>query len=315
MRNCLLTLLLCVAAPALALPVAPGVELIPGEFVPGTQPDGNSVVFEAPAGLVVVDSGRHVEHTQAILNFASALERPIAALVNSHWHLDHVGGNPRLRRAYPQMRVYASDALGDALHGFLAHYRQDLVGAIAQEKDPAQQQAYRDEIAIIDSGEGLKPDEVISVGGERTIAGKAFVIGLETHAVTAGDVWVFDPQSRVLASGDLVTLPVPFLDTACPQRWRQALQRLDAVKFNTLLPGHGPALSHAQFAGYRQAFDGLLDCAASKADKQVCIDGWVHDAAPLNQGADEAFVRKLAAYYLDSSLRAPAAHNAPLCGA
>lgn len=46
-----------------ASPLAAGVELVRGRFVPGSQPDGNSVVLRAPGGLVVIDTGRHAEHT------------------------------------------------------------------------------------------------------------------------------------------------------------------------------------------------------------------------------------------------------------
>ena len=31
------------------------------EVAPGSQPDGTSVVIDAPAGLIVVDTGRHAE--------------------------------------------------------------------------------------------------------------------------------------------------------------------------------------------------------------------------------------------------------------
>jgi len=34
-----------------------------------------------------------------------------------------------------------------------------------------------------------------------------------------------------LIAGDLVTLPVPFLDTACPNGWRKALDTLDDQRF------------------------------------------------------------------------------------
>src|SRR5689334_1513225 len=93
--------------------LAPDVHLIPGKFVAGTQPDGNTVVFSAPEGLVVFDTGRHPEHTQEIVEFASAARKPVVAIVNSHWHLDHVGGNVLLRETYPKVRVYASGAIED----------------------------------------------------------------------------------------------------------------------------------------------------------------------------------------------------------
>jgi len=297
-----------------ATSLAPGVDLIPGEFVAGKQPDGNTVVFKGSEGLVVFDTGRHAEHAQAILDFANAEKQPIVAIVNSHWHLDHVGGNVRLREAYPQAHVYASAAIDDALHGFLANYREQLEGAIKQAGDDAEKAApWRAEIALIDAGSRLAPDQRIDASGARTLAGRAMRIGFEKDAVTAGDVWLFDPKSRVLASGDLVTLPAPLFDTACPERWRTALGDLDRVDFRMLVPGHGAPMHRAEFKTYRNAFDHLLACGASKEPKQVCIDGWMRDARKLIPAADEALARSLLDYYIDGSLRADAEKTRKLC--
>src|SRR4051812_18653316 len=115
-----------ILAAALATHIANDVDLIPGRFVPGVQPDGNTIVFSAPRGLIIIDTGRHPEHTNAILDFAKESKRPVAAVINTHWHLDHIGGNPLVRRSYPDARVYASGALADARTGFLADYRKQL---------------------------------------------------------------------------------------------------------------------------------------------------------------------------------------------
>jgi glyoxylase-like metal-dependent hydrolase (beta-lactamase superfamily II) len=294
--------------------IAPGVDVVPGTFVAGTQPDGNSVIFSGRDGLVVFDTGRHPEHTQKIVDFATAAKKPVVAIVNSHWHLDHVGGNVRLRKQYPDARVYASGAIDDALHGFLASYRTQLEDAIAKAGDDAAKTApWRAEIALIDAGASLVPDERIVEGGSRTIAGRAFRIGYENHAVTAGDVWLYDPATRVLVSGDLVTLPAPLFDTACPERWSAALGRLAAVDFKTLVPGHGAAMRKSDLAIYRHAFDALLACGASSQPKQACIDGWMHDAAPLIPASDEKLARSLLDYYVDQSLRGDAQKRDKLC--
>jgi glyoxylase-like metal-dependent hydrolase (beta-lactamase superfamily II) len=97
-------------AMALAQPRAlePGVEFLPGRFVAGAQPDGNSVLINAPDGWVVVDSGRHAAHAQALLDRIRASGKPLRAIVNTHWHLDHIGGNRALLTAYPQARLIAS---------------------------------------------------------------------------------------------------------------------------------------------------------------------------------------------------------------
>ena len=310
-----LALSLCAASAHATTIVAPGVALIPGTFVAGTQPDGNTVVFEAPNGLVVFDTGRHPEHTQKIIDFAKSAKKPIVAIVNSHWHLDHVGGNVMLRKAFPEVRVYASGAIDDALHGFLANYRAQLDDAIAKAGDDATKIApWKAEIALIDSGSALGPDERITEGGVRTIAGRTFRVGFERNAVTAGDVWLYEPATRVLASGDLVTLPAPLFDTACPERWRDALDRLDQIGFTTLIPGHGAPMSRKDFATYRGAFDHLLDCAAGKESKATCIERWTHDAASLIPVADAKLASSLLDYYFEASLRVEASKRASTCG-
>lgn len=296
--------------------LAPGVDLIPGTFVAGTQPDGNTVVFSAPAGLVVFDTGRHPEHTRKIVDFAAAAKKPVVAIVNSHWHLDHVGGNVLLRETYPGARIYASGAIEDAMHGFLANYHRQLEDAVAKAGDDTTKQAsWRAELALIDAGPKLYPDERIGETSTRTIAGSAFRVGFESHAVTAGDVWLFDPASRVLASGDLVTLPAPLFDTACAANWKSALDRLGEIDFKVLVPGHGATMGRADLATYRRAFDRLLECAAGTSSKQACVDGWMSDAAALIPADDEKLARSLLDYYVDGNLRADAAQKAKLCEA
>ena len=296
--------------------LAPGIGLIPGKFVAGTQPDGNTVVFATPDGLVVFDTGRHPEHTQQIIDFANASKKPVVAIVNSHWHLDHVGGNVLLREKYPNVHVYASAAIEDAMHGFLANYHAQLEDLIKKAGDDTAKQApWRAELALIDAGPKLYPDERIEATATRKIAGHEFRVGFESHAVTAGDVWLFDPASRVLASGDLVTLPAPLFDTACAEHWKSALGQLAEVDFKVLVPGHGAPMGRADLATYRRAFDRLLECAGSKSSKQACIDGWMSDAAPLIPSGDDKLARGLLDYYIDGSLRGDAAQNAKLCAA
>ena len=302
------------ASPLAGEELAPGVEFLPGRFVAGTQPDGNTVVLQGSSGLIVVDTGRHAGHTQGILDLATRLHAPIAAVINTHWHLDHIGGNPRIRRAHPAARVWASGALAQAQVGFLAAYRGQLQSMIEQTTEPAARRTFQDEVALIDAGPALAPDEVVAAAGPRTVAGRALELGLEGPAVTAGDLWVLDNATGVLAAGDLVTLPVPLLDTACPQGWQAALARLATVKFTTLVPGHGRPMTRPQFDAYRAAFDALLACAASARPEQACSDGWMRDAGTLIPESDRELALMLLKYYLPSSLRAAPEKLARLCG-
>jgi len=303
-----------VPAPASAEEVAPGVTLLPGRMEPGQQPDGNSVVFRGPKGLVVVDTGRHAAHTRRILDLARSTGLPIAAVVNTHWHLDHLGGNPAIRRAYPKVRVHASGALARARVGFLAEYRAQLVEVLAKATDTAARASYRAELALIDAGPALGPDEVVRATGEATLAGRALVLGLAARAVTEGDVWVLDPASGVLAAGDLVTLPVPLLDTACPAGWQAALKALSRERFTVLVPGHGRPLDRDGLGSYREGFDHLVACGASERPVAACVEGWLADLGPLVPDGERAFASAMLGHYVQSALRGDAERMARLCG-
>jgi glyoxylase-like metal-dependent hydrolase (beta-lactamase superfamily II) len=303
------------AAAGAASMIAPGTFLIEGKAKPNHQPDGNSIVIAAPDGLIVFDTGRHPEHAQQVIDFARAQGRSIVAIINSHWHLDHVGGNPRLRAAFPDIRVYASSAIDDARSGFLAEYRAHLVTELAKPgTTPDAKQAMSSEIALIDEGAALGPTNVISKSAGTSIAGRALQLHLESNAVTAGDLWVFDPKTHVLLAGDLVTLPAPFFETACPAHWRESLVRLEKTPFGQLVPGHGAPMHRAQFTAYRKAFSDLLDCAAGDAKPNVCIDGWMSDAASLIDSEDASYARALIGYYIENYLRNPSDRVRAFCG-
>jgi glyoxylase-like metal-dependent hydrolase (beta-lactamase superfamily II) len=310
-----LSLLLALAGPT-APPeaIAPEVYLVPGTFIPGSQPDGNTLVIRAPEGLLVVDTGRHTSHVQAILDLASRWKLPIQVVVNTHWHLDHVSGNLAVHRAFPGVNVLASDAIEDARRGFLADYRKQLEGVLATADDPAARQRWKDEMARIDSGAALGPDLIVRGNARRTLAGRPVRLGLAGGAVTAGDVWMLDEESGVLAAGDLVTLPAPLLDTACPAGWKVALAQLSALPFRTLVPGHGRPMDRAGFDRWRTGFERLLSCAATDAAEATCLDGWVADLGPLLPEAERAFARDLLRYYLPAVLRAPPERTARACG-
>src|SRR4051794_24032324 len=106
MRRSLALLAFALAGSAAAPPpAASGWHLVPGSFEPGRQPDGNSVFLDAPDGLILVDTGRHPAHQAKLLAYARARGRPVAVIVNSHWHLDHSGGNAEILAAYPRARL------------------------------------------------------------------------------------------------------------------------------------------------------------------------------------------------------------------
>ena len=239
-----------------------------------------------------------------LLAFARASDLPVAAIVNSHWHLDHSSGNRLLRDTWPEAPVFASDAVVAALPGFLADSRRQSEAMIAAGElhEPMLSDVLGDIATITDAG-ALLPTETVTAGEFGTLGGRKVYLGLSEHAVTAGDLWLYDPATRVLLAGDLVTLPVPFLDTACPAGWQAALDMLDGTEFTLLVPGHGAPMDRAAFDAWQASFDGLLACAESDAQASACADHWLTGVRGLLSPGDHPRARAMLDHYVDDVLR------------
>ena len=283
-----------------ALLIAPHTYEIAGGIAPGRQPDGNTYILESGNGLTVIDTGRHASHLGKIEAFAAEKHAPIVAVINSHWHLDHVSGNIGLRKTYPAMKVYGSGAINEALAGFLAKGAESSRKMLATEKlDPVTREEISTDLATIDAGEALKPDVVLSHDETLAIGGRKLQIYVAKDAATAADVWVYDPSSGLVFVGDLVTFPAPFLDTACGDGWKSALTKIEGLPFRTVAPGHGPLLS-------REAFDGLLSCSASSQTTAACAKAWVDQVADIGKMTDQEkqLGQGMTGYYVKDVLRA-----------
>ncbi len=291
-----------------------GFHLVAGSIPLGRGPDGNSVFLEAPQGLILVDTGRHPAHAEKLLAYARQKGRPLAAIVNSHWHLDHTTGNLDIRHRYPAAHVYGTTALEGALTGFLARGRDQSDKRLADPDVPAEQKAQlRRGRHRIDHPDTLRP--TIAVGQSRvlSIAGRELDIRVAPFAVTEADLWIHVPEDQLVIAGDLVVDIVPFMDTACPDGWSKALEEIAATPFATLVPGHGAPMSRTQFLQWKDAFDGLVSCGRSSRPVGECVAGWKRAASPFIGPAHQSYVTESATYYVETRLRSSAQEQQRYC--
>jgi glyoxylase-like metal-dependent hydrolase (beta-lactamase superfamily II) len=289
---------------------APPPHYIAGAVTGARAPDGASVIFEAENGLVVVDTGRHPDHQQKILDFARMRAKPVVAIVNTHWHLDHTGGNAELRAAFPDLRIYGTNAVDDALEGFLANGRAYNAAALEDPKTPEHQKAdLRLDLDAVDNPQALRPDVVVNRKMSLPVKGRDLELNVADRATTAADIWVWDPATHTAVVGDLVTLPAPFFDTACADGWSQSLREIAAKPIEHVIPGHGAPMDANAFAIYVEAFERLVGCANDPAIAD-CPERWAREAGSLMSDAERAAATPYAQYYVDQVLRAPNAAQA-----
>jgi glyoxylase-like metal-dependent hydrolase (beta-lactamase superfamily II) len=270
--------------------------LFGGTFEPGRSPDGNSLILYGSEGAFLIDSGRHPEHLTAIRQGFSGIGMTLVAIVNTHWHLDHVSGNPALKAAFPDIKVYGTSAIDAALTGFLANSAASSRQALADGAIPAS--AVPDvegDLATIARGAELRPDVVIDENRDIAIAGRPLSLRVTDHAVTERDLWIYDAAEKRAIVGDLVTMPVPFLDTACPEGWLKALDAVAASGAEQIVPGHGPILTMAEFTAWKTAFADFIACARGAGALEACSAGWLKGAKAFILGDKRA--KAMADYY------------------
>ena len=314
MRMIAISLALALASCAGAASPARPFHFIAGSVPEDKGPDGNSIFLDAPEGLILVDTGRHPAHAAKLLAYAKARNRPIAAIVNTHWHLDHTTGNHDIRQVYPRAEVYATTAIEGALVGFLGRNRAQADKTLADPKTPPEQKAQilRGR-SVIDNPGRLRATRPVLQSGRIKIAGRTLEVRVAPFAATEADLWFYDPKDKLAVVGDLVVGIVPFMDTACADGWARALDAIAKVPFTTLIPGHGDPMTRTDFLRWRTAYTNLLACARSATDKKQCIAGWDRDAARFIDAGHKAYVDEALEYYIDTRLRSSAEEQQHYC--
>ena len=72
-------------------------------------------------------------------------------------------------------------------------------------------------------------------------------------------------------------------------------------------------MTRADFLQWKTAYDNLLTCGRSSADKASCVAGWQKDAAKFIDEAHAKYVPAAAAYYIDTRLRSSPEEQQKFC--
>jgi len=284
MKKRFTTLVLLFAVGLALVPVASGrqakfdvVKLAEGVYAavrrdpPGFAVESNSLFIIGDDGVIVVDAQSNLAATRETLAALRKLtDKPVRYVVNTHWHDDHVIGNQVYAEAFPGVAFVAHAATraylpakGAAarrswheggLSQFVEQLRGILKGGVNSKGEPLDEEQRASLASDIALGEGymtvpadfrpLLPtvtleDKLRIYQGEREV--DVLYLG---RGHTSGDVVVYLPREGIVAAGDLVVWPVPFVgsDQSHVGDWGATLERLVALKASTIVPGHGPVM-------------------------------------------------------------------------
>jgi glyoxylase-like metal-dependent hydrolase (beta-lactamase superfamily II) len=281
--------------------LAPGVHAVVRDVTRGTPSDSNVLIIINDADVVVVDANIFPESArQTVREIRKLTNKPVRYVVNTHWHSDHHYGNAIYAQAYPGVEFVGHPY---TRHMVLTSDMPDLAKNIEVEY-PAEMAKIRKALDTRkrSNGEPVTPDlrkifeerledyrifikemkatpvipstltvadSLVLERGERSIVIKHLGIGN-----TAGDLIVYLPEEKIIATGDLVVNPVPFAFNASFREWPNTLRALTRLEATTIVPGHGEVESDWSYANqlvplFEAMWDQVGKAVASGADLEA----------------------------------------------
>jgi cyclase len=198
--------------------------------------------------------------------------KPIRYVVNSHFHYDHAHGNQiygpdveiigheftraQLASGFSQRsRSYVTSI------GTLPRQMEQVKERIANATDAAERTKLEAQLPIMErhyrATQAVTPTPpTVTLTETMTLhrGGREIRLLFLGRGHTGGDVVVYLPKERVVATGDLLPAGPSYLGDGYFADWITTLDRLKALDFDTVSPGHGDAFTGKAKIDHLQAY-------------------------------------------------------------
>jgi len=191
--------------------------VIHNDFVPG-----NTTALITNEGVVLVDDKFPVDTDNIVAAVKKITNQPIKYVINTHYHMDHSGGNANLQKMGVQ--VVASE--------------QSRRYQVEKNQPGLTNIAFKDHMHIYLGGKNVE----------------LFYFG-KSH--TGGDVVVWFPQDRVLSMGDMFTFGdatpelIDYAGGGSAKEWTATVDQALRLDFDKVVPGHGVVTNKAEVVKFR----------------------------------------------------------------
>ena len=229
-------------------------------YISDNDHSANSTFLIGQHGILVVDTGLDAAEGQKLLGEIRKLSsQPVQFIVNTHYHPDHQGANEVVG---PEATVISSPFTRERTLQMLAKIREEHTKTGA--------------------GTLAAPKATFRAATETLV--ERLTIYLDDDAVeifapgpghTMGDVYVFFPNQRSVAAGDLyMTRASPAMDQGSAANWIRTLDAILALSADHFVPGHFEVGTREMFTRFRDYLSDLYAqvdrlCRAGGSAEQV----------------------------------------------
>ena len=218
-------------------------------------PGGNILVLRGTEGTLVVDAGVPVRGKEILETVRRVGGKPVSALINTHWHFDHAGGNVAFGEAGAKIIATATTRKRLSTDQYTEAFKMTT---------PASPAVALPTICV---------DDCRVYVGEETVQLTAV-----PPAHTDGDLFVRLESRDVIHTGDLFNNGFyPNIDASSRGWIGGMIAGVDRIlkiagPKTKIVPGHGPLGSAADLAAFRKMLVTVYDRLAPMADAGKSID-------------------------------------------
>ena len=227
----------------------------------------NAGLFIGEDWGVALDALGFPLQTKAFLSAAkrACAGKPIAQLINTHHHGDHVAGNQFFLPAQIMSHPYC---------------RQEVLKAAATTP-----KSWPKQEGLADGTEARKlapPSVTFEDNLVYEIGGNRVEFRFAGPAHTWGDVIAYLPQHKILFAGDLAFFKlVPYAHNGYVTKWMESVDKILKMDVDTIVPGHGPVGGKKDLAEMNEYFRVLKAEAKKRYDAGMSAG---RAAADINMG-------------------------------
>jgi len=217
---------------------------------------GNAILIEGDSGVIIVDTTSSVEAARQIREeFRKITSKPVAAVIYTHFHPDHVHGVKAFVDA-SGIDIYAHESLMEnyitqgALIGPILGVRSSYSFGAGMTAEERQGMNFGlGPIYAPGTSTFIPPTKTFRDQLEVTIAGVKLRL-IHAPSETPDHTTVLLPDARVLCSGDMIQGPAfPNIHTLRgasfrdPRAWVTSIDAMRALRPDFLVPSHGQPVS------------------------------------------------------------------------
>ena len=258
--------------------------------------NSNAAVIETNDGIVIVDTHSKPSAARALYKEIQAVsKKPVRKIINTHFHWDHWQGNEVYASANPGLEIITTEQTKQNLTTpdvgvggvpFIEKQLAALPGEIAKLKDDiqnapnaeakgrlqanlAQAEAYQQELKQI---KPALPTRTVSKTVTLQEGGREIQLHVLGRGHTNGDLYIYMPKEKVVATGDAVVDWMPFLNDGYPEEWAQTVAALEKLDIVQIIPGHGEPAPKAHLVFFRGYLTDLVAAVKTAAAGGATLD-------------------------------------------